>query len=102
MCLSTQVAGGRASSEDTVGGAQPGDSASNLCDTHYPGTDLSLDLNHSYTQFLHMYWDLIRALMGGPAKLSDSAVVTVLQGSPPLFALHMQGARQCGDVWWGR
>ena len=103
MCLSTQVAGGRASSEDTVGGAQPGDSVSNLlCDTHYPGTDLSLDLKHSYTQFLHLYWDLIRALMGGPAKLSDSAVVTVFQGSPPLFSPHMQGERQCGDVWWGR
>ena len=30
MCLSSQVAGGRASSEDTVGGSQPGYSASNL------------------------------------------------------------------------
>ena len=27
--------------------------------------------------------DLIRALMGGQAQLSDSAVVNVLQGSPP-------------------
>ena len=44
--------------------------------------------------------DLIRALMGGPAQLSDSAVVTVLQGSPPLFSLHMQGERKC-DIWWG-
>ena len=35
VCLSTQVAEGRASSEDRVGGAQPGDSASNLlCATH--------------------------------------------------------------------
>ena len=30
VCLSTQVAGGRASSEDRVGGAQPDDSAANL------------------------------------------------------------------------
>ena len=48
-----------------------------------------------------VHGDLIRALMGGPAQLSDSAVVTVLQGSPPLFSLHMQGESQCGDVWWG-
>ena len=39
--------------------------------------------------------------MGGEAKLSDSAVATVLQRSPPLFSLHMQGKSQCGDVWWG-
>ena len=45
--------------------------------------------------------DLIRALMGGKAKLSDSAVATVLQISPPLFSLHKQSERQCGDVWWG-
>ena len=28
-----------------------------------------------------VHGDLIRTLMGGPAQLSDSAVVTVLQGS---------------------
>ena len=36
--------------------------------------------------------------MGGPAQLSDSAVATVLQGSPHLFSIHMQGERQCSDV----
>ena len=39
--------------------------------------------------------------MGRQAQLSDSAIVTVLQGSSPLFSLHMQGEGQCGDVWWG-
>ena len=48
-----------------------------------------------------VHGDLIRALMDGPAQLIDSAVVTVFQGSPPLFSLHTQGERQCGDVWWG-
>ena len=39
--------------------------------------------------------------MGGPSQLSDSAVVTVLQGSPPHFSLQRQAEGQCGDVWWG-
>ena len=39
--------------------------------------------------------------MGGQAQLSDSAVVTVLQGSHPLFSLQRQAGGQCGDVWWG-
>ena len=39
--------------------------------------------------------------MGGPAQLSDSAVVTVLQGSPPHFSLQKKAGGQCGDVWWG-
>ena len=39
--------------------------------------------------------------MGGQAQLSDSAVVTVLQGSPPHFCLQRRAGGQCGDVWWG-
>ena len=39
--------------------------------------------------------------MGGQAQLSDSAVVTVLQGSPPHFSLQKKAGGQCGDVWWG-
>ena len=42
-----------------------------------------------------------RALMGGQAQLSDSAVVTVLQGLPPLFSIQRWAGGQCGDVWWG-
>ena len=39
--------------------------------------------------------------MGGQAQLSDSAVVTVLQGLPPLFSIQRWAGGQCGDVWWG-
>ena len=39
-------------------------------------------------------WDLIRALMGGPAQISDSAVVTVFQGSPlpSLYTCRAKGS----------
>ena len=37
-----------------------------------------------------VHGDLIRALMGGPAQLSDSVVVTVLQGSPPHLHFSLQ------------
>ena len=37
-----------------------------------------------------------RALMGGPAQLSDGAVVTVLQGSQPLFSTETSGMA----MWW--
>ena len=39
--------------------------------------------------------------MDRQAQLSDSTVFTILQESPHLFSLHMQGEGQCGDVWWG-
>ena len=39
-------------------------------------------------------------LKGGQAQLSDSAVATILQGSPPLLSLQKQARGQCGDVWW--
>ena len=39
--------------------------------------------------------------MGGQAQLSDSAIVTVLQGLAPQFSLQRQAGGQCGDVWWG-
>jgi len=39
--------------------------------------------------------------MGGQAQLSESAAVTVLQGSPHHFSLQRRAGGQCGDVWWG-
>ena len=48
-----------------------------------------------------VHGDIIRALMGGQVQLSDSAIVTVLQGLAPQFSLQRQAGGQCGDVWWG-
>ena len=49
---------------------------------------VSLSLLDAISASVH--GDLISALMGGPAQLSDSVVVTVLQGSPPLSLLSTE------------
>ena len=85
-----------------MGGAQTSDSASNLlCATRETNRPQSRSLSLLDAIYASVYEDLIRALMGGQAQLSDSAVVTVLQGSHPLFSLQRQAGGQCGDVWWG-